>query len=241
MDKIKNGWDNIDELTGIPGYGLTSVDKFIKGRSVSIHQKIRGIFMRDFIIKSLSGIIIALNLFLYRNYESIMIFNAVILVLLLFAIIVQVRYYRMFKISADPSRSAKDNLTSLLTFIKRRFTVSALVAASSYFFGFVPAMLLYFVLADGYLEPPRPLAYFVYSFIFITGMIASFTLDTRQARYHARHIQVCLSDLNDNALAMASENIELKRRKDILLVVLIQVLMLIGLIVTVAILKGIMT
>lgn len=189
MNDIKNGWENIDEYVGIPGYGITSVEKFIRGRSVSIYEKVRGIFKR----------------------------------------------------SADPGRSSRDNLTSLLTFLKRKFPFSALMSATSYIFGFVPRMLLYFILAYGYLKPFQPMAYFVYSFICLTGMIFSFILDMRQVRYHIKHIRICLSDLNDNALAMVSENIESKRKQDTTIIVLTQVVILLGFIVLIAILKSMVT
>ena len=82
---------------------------------------------------------------------------------------------------------------------------------------------------------------FVFSFICFTGMLFGYLIDMKQVSYHIKHIKVCLSDLNDNALAIASETIELKRKRDVTVLVLIQVLLIFGLIVTVAILKGIMT
>ena len=216
MNDIRNGWENIDEFVGIPGYGITSVEKFIRGRSVSIYQKVRGIFKRDFIIKSISFLFIIFTL-------------------------AQINYFGLFKRSADPGRSSRDNLTSLLTFLKRKFPFSALMSASSNIFGFVPGMLLYFILVYGYLKPFQPMAYFVYSFLCLTSMIFSFILDMRQVRYHIKHIRICLSDLNDNALAMASENIESKRKQDTTVIVLTQVVIVLGFIVLIAVLKSIVT
>jgi hypothetical protein len=69
-------------------------------------------------------------------------------------------------------------------------------------------------------------------------MVFSNTTDTRQARCHIKHIRICLSDLNDNALALASENIESKRKMDITIVILIQVLILLGFLVVVAVVKS---
>jgi len=63
----------------------------------------------------------------------------------------------------------------------------------------------------------------------------------RQVRYHIKHIRICLSDLNDNALAMASENIELKRKQDTTIIVLTQVVILLGFLVLIVILKSILT
>ncbi len=241
MNDIKNGWENIDEFIGIPGYGITSIEKFIRGRSVSIYEKVRSIFIRDFIIKSVSFLFIILDLILYRDYRIVLFINAILLVLLMGSTLVQVKYFGLFKRSADPGRSSRDNLTSVLTFLKRKFPVSALMSAASYMFGFIPGLLLYFMLAYGYLKPFEPMAYFVYSFLLLTGMIFGFTLDIRQVRYHIKHIRICLSDLNDNALAMVSETIESKRKQDLTVIVLIQVVILLGFLVLIAILKSVLT
>ena len=239
MNDIRNGWENIDEFVGIPGYGITSVEKFIRGRSVSIYEKVRGIFKRDFIFKSISCLFIILNLILYKDYKIILIINAILMFLLIVFTLAQIKYFGLFKRSADPGRSSRDNLTSLLTFLKRKFPFSALMSASSNIFGFVPGMLLYFILVYGYLKPFQPMAYFVYSFLCLTSMIFSFILDMRQVRYHIKHIRICLSDLNDNALAMASENIESKRKQDTTVIVLTQVVIVLGFIVLIAVLKSI--
>lgn len=241
MNDIKNGWNNIDELVGIPGYGITSVDRFIGGRSASIYRKMHGIFVRDFIFKSVSCLFIVLNLFVYSDYEIVLIINLILLFLLGFFTFTQIRYFKMFKRSADPGQSSKENLTSIFAFIKRRFPMSALVSATSYLFGFVPGMLLFFFLANENLNVLQPTAYFVYSFICLSGMIYSYVLDMRQAKYHSKHIEICLSDLNDNALAMASENIELKRKRDTTVIILTQVLILLSFFFLVSILKSIVT
>ena len=241
MSDLRNGWENIDEYLGIPGYGITSVEKFIRGRTVSIYEKVRGIYVRDFIIKSVSCLFIISNLILYRDYKIILIINTILLLLLIGSALVQINYFGLFKKSADPGRSSRDNLTSLLTFLKRKFPVSALMAAVSYMYGYIPGILLYFMVAYGYLKPFTPMSYFVYSFIFLIGIIFGYTWDIRQVRYHIKHIRICLSDLNDNALAMASETIESKRKQDSTIIVLIQVALLLGFIVLIAILKSVLT
>ena len=68
MNVLRKGWENIDEFAGIPGIGITSVEKFVQGRSISIAGKVRGIFVRDFILKSIAFLFIVLNLILKRGF-----------------------------------------------------------------------------------------------------------------------------------------------------------------------------
>ena len=81
MNDLKNGWANIDEFAGIPGIGITSVEKFKQGRSISIAGKVRGIFVRDFIFKSLAFLFIILTMVFSRNYPGIRLINAILGVL----------------------------------------------------------------------------------------------------------------------------------------------------------------
>lgn len=241
MSNIKNGWENIDEYIGIPGYGITSIEKFIKGRSTTIYNKIRGIFIRDFIFKSLAFVFIVLNLILYSDNTNVIAFNAVLFVLLILFAFIEIRYYRLFRHSADPGKTSKENLSSLLTYLERKFPLSTAFRSMTYLLTFTSGMMFYFFVEYGYLKPFTVVSIFVYSFICFTGILFGYLIDMKQVNYHIKHIKICLSDLNDNALAMASETIEIKRKKDITVLVLIQVMILLGLIVIVVILKGIMT
>jgi hypothetical protein len=241
MNDLRNGWDNIDEFAGIPGIGITSMEKFIKGRSVSIAGKVRGIFVRDFIFKTLAYLFIVPNLFLYSNDPGIWLINAILGVLLVVFTLLGMKFYREFKRSADPAHSSRDNLTSLLNFLTRRFPYAAVIAATTYICTFLPGILFYFVVAYGYLKPFTTETYLVFSFLGLLGTISGYVLDTRSVRHHIQHIKICLSDLNDNALALASQNIEMKRKMDHIKTILIQVIILLGFLGLIAIFKNVLT
>lgn len=241
MNDLRNGWENIDEFAGIPGIGITSVEKFIKGRSVSIAGKVRGIFVRDFIFKSLAFVFISLNLVLSQNDPGIWLINAILGILWLVFTLLGIKFYREFKQSADPSKPSRENLSSLLTFLTRRFPYAAVVAATTYICAFLPGILLYFVVAYGYFVPFTPERYIVFSFIGILGTVSGYVLDIRSVRHHIQHIRICLSDLNDNALALASQNIEMKRKMDHAIVILIQVVILLGFLGLIVIFKNVLT
>jgi hypothetical protein len=241
MNDLKKGWENIDEFAGIPGIGITSVERFIKGRSISIAGKIRGYFVRDFIFKFLAFLFIVLNLILYRDDGDVWLINAILGVLWIIFTMLGVKFYREFRSSADPARSSRDNLSSLLTFLSRRFPYQAMIAATSYIITILPGILFYFVLAYGSLRPFSMEDYVVFSFMGIMGTLSGYVLDIRAVKHHIHHIRICLSDLNDNALALASENIEMKRKMDHLLTILVQVVIVLGFLVLIAIFKSVLT
>ena len=241
MNDLRKGWENIDEFAGIPGIGIASVEKFIKGRSISIAGKVRGFFVRDFIFKSLAFVFIVSNLVLYRNDPEIWLINAILGVLWIISTLLGIKFYKEFRRSADPARSSRDNLSSLLTFLRRRFPYVAMNAATTYVCTFLPGILLYFVAAYGYLQPFSTENYLVFSFLGILGTVSGYVLDIRAVRHHIQHIKICLSDLNDNALALASENIEMKRKMDHLITILIQVVILLLFLGFIALFKSILT
>jgi len=241
MNDLRNGWENIDEFAGIPGIGITSVEKFKQGRSISIAGKVRGIFVRDFIFKSLAFLFIVPNLILYQDDLDIWLINAILGVLWIIFTLLGMKFYREFKRSADPARSSRENLSSLLTFLTRRFPYAAMIAATSYICTFLPGILLYFVAAYGYLKPFTTETYLVFSFLGILGTVSGYILDMRAVRHHILHIKICLSDLNDNALALASQNIEMKRKMDHIITILVQVAILLMFLAIIAVFKSVLT
>jgi len=241
MNDLKNGWANIDEFAGIPGIGITSVEKFKQGRSISIAGKVRGIFVRDFIFKSLAFLFIVLNLVLNRTDPDIRLINAILGVLWIIFTLLGIKFYREFKRSADPARSSRDNLSSLLTFLTRRFPYQAMIAATSYIITCLPGILLYIVAAFGHLQPLSTEKYIFYSFMGILGTVSGYILDIRAVRHHILHIKICLSDLNDNALALASQKIEMKRKMDHIITILVQVAILLAFVGILALFKSVLT
>jgi hypothetical protein len=241
MNDLRKGWENIDEFAGIPGIGITSVEKFKQGRSISIAGKVRGIFVRDFIYKSLAFLFIVLNLVLNRSDPDIRLINAILGVLWIIFTLLGIKFYREFKRSADPARSSRENLSSLLSFLTRRFPYAAINAATTYVCTFLPGILFYFVATYGYLKHFTTENYIVFSFLGILGTVSGYILDMRSHRHHIQHIKICLSDLNDNALALASQNIEMKRKMDHIITILVQVIILLAFLGFIAIFKSVLT
>ena len=94
-----------------------------------------------------------------------MLINLIILGLLLLMFIVGIRAYQRFNKLTDPGKDAKQNLTSLLTYLKRQFSIPVILYASTHAFVFIPGLLTYFYLAYGKVKYLTPLSYFVFSFL----------------------------------------------------------------------------
>jgi len=236
---LRDGWQNIDEYAGVPGYGITSLDKYLKGQTLSIFGKIRRLFVRNFIFKSVGVIFILLNLYYYGDNPRLMLVNLVILGLTLLMLMSEINIYRRFNRVADPGKDAKQNLASLLTFLRRHFTVPVILFASTQVFVYVPGVLFYHFLEYGGIEHLTAFSYFVFSFICLIGVIMAIILTFSQLSYHQRQIRICLSDLNDNALAQASENIQLRRNQDTLIIILVGLAVFFGFVIVIALVKSI--
>jgi len=167
-----------------------------------------------------------------------MLINLVILGLTLLMLMSEIGIYRSFNRIADPGKDAKQNLASLLTFLRRHFTVPVILFASTQVFVYVPGVLFYHFLEYGGVEHLTPFSYFVFSFICLFTVVIAIILTFSQLKYHERHIRICLSDLNDNALAQASENIKLRRKQDTLIIVLVGVAVLFGFVIVIALVKS---
>jgi len=167
--------------------------------------------------------------------------NAILGVLWIIFTLLGIKFYREFKRSADPARSSRENLSSLFTFLTRRFPYEAIIAATTYICVALPMILLYFTVAYGYLKPVSPETYIFYSFLGILGTLSGYVMDIRSVRHHIQHIRICLSDLNDNALALASANIELKRKMDHIITILVVVAILLAFVGILALFKSVLT
>ena len=75
----------------------------------------------------------------------------------------------------------------------------------------------------------------------ILGTLSGFIMDMRAVKHHILHIKICLSDLNDNALALASQHIETKRKMDHIITILIQVVILLAFVGILVLLKPVLT
>jgi hypothetical protein len=79
----------------------------------------------------------------------------------------------------------------------------------------------------------------VFTGFIIAGMIFNFVVNKAQIQYQVKHLELCLSDLNDDALSVVSDNIVTQQKKDRINKVLIMFVLLIGFVLLVIVFKNI--
>jgi hypothetical protein len=78
---------------------------------------------------------------------------------------------------------------------------------------------------------------FVFSTLGLIVMVSHFAVNRGQIEHHARHIEACLSDLNDNVLAVVTSSIESQRKQDFAIKLLLTLVLTFGFVALVVVLK----
>ena len=69
-------------------------------------------------------------------------------------------------------------------------------------------------------------------------MVSHFAVNRGQIEYHAKHIEACLSDLNNNVLAIVTSSIESQRKQDYAIKFLLTLVLTFGFVVLIGVLKA---
>jgi hypothetical protein len=127
----------------------------------------------------------------------------------------------------------------MLVYLRSHFFSTLLAIASSYLFIFISGMLIYFYATYGYVRALDGQDIIVFSTLLITGIAFNFFVNRKQVSYQIKHLETCLSDLNDSSLQMVSKNLELQRKQDITKNVLLMLVLVFGFVLLLAVLKNI--
>ena len=73
---------------------------------------------------------------------------------------------------------------------------------------------MYFFVTYGQVRRLDGIDFLVFSTLIFIGTVMNVVINSGQVRYHIKHIEACLSDLNDNELAVVTSNIETQRKQD---------------------------
>jgi hypothetical protein len=237
--KLKDMWKNADNIMGAIDYEHKTIEGFIKKRSNSVADKIKNMIKLDIGIKWLIAIGLLFDAVLYYNSQTMISYICFFsLPLLIPLIMYEMGVLRDFSELVDYGQNTREKLMDMLTFLKSRFFNTLLSFASTYLFGFTAGMLLYFYITYGYLRRLGSMDVFVFSTICLIGIVMNFVSNSSLVKYHKKHIELCLSDLNDNSLEIVSQNIETRQKLDHITKILIMVALLVGLLVFIAILKS---
>jgi len=79
----------------------------------------------------------------------------------------------------------------------------------------------------------------VFSIFIIAGLAFNFYMNRKQVDYQIKHLETCLSDLNDSSLQMVSDNLERQRKQDMTNKVLLFIVLAFGFVLLIVIFKNI--
>ncbi len=235
---LKDMWNKAGSLMGGTDYESESIGRFISGRSTSVTEKIRKMIQLDIALKILFTMVLLIDGILYFNIQPVV--SLVCLAGVVIAIplaILQSKVLKQFNQIADYGQSTKEKLARMLTFLRNRFFNAILSISSTGIFLYISGLLMYFFLTYGELRRLGNMDVFVFSTFLIIGVVMNFTIYYAQVKYHIKHIEACLSDLNDNILAVVTGNIETQQKQDRTTKVLLYIVLIFGFIVLIAVLK----
>lgn len=235
---LKDLWNSADEFAGASGYEDTSIQKFISSRSSSIVEKIRKLLHMDIGIKLIVSLILLIDAFSFFNTQPVVSYVCFALLFVLsFLLIFNFRILEDFSRIADYGQTTRKKLSNILVFLKSRFFTALLSISSTYFFVFIAGMLMYFNFTYGYLRRLDNMDISVFSTICMIGIVMNYATYSNLVKYQIRHLNLCLSDLNENSIELVSQNIEEQQKKDRIIKILITFVLVLGLLVFIALVK----
>ncbi len=240
-DRLKNNWDNLGDYTGESRFSKMSGDLFLKSRSNTIYGKIRSTVITDLVLKSVFAAVIVIDILVYSDLTPVVVVLACLSVMLILTYWIELSMLKEFARISDPGQSSRDNLSSMLTFLQRKSLVPVISMAATQIIIFISGLLMHFYIFYGYLKPISLFSFFVFGTLCLIGVITSLTINLSQINFHKKHLEVCLSDLNENTLAMVAHNIEEKRKQDGTIKFLLGIAVIFGFIVMLVLLKAIIT
>lgn len=236
--KLKDMWTQAQNYLGNPGYERTAIEKFISNSSSSVTDKILKILKHDIITKLVIMLILVVDIVLYYQVQTA-VANAcsIALVFLLLLILYEYNVFKQFIKLTDNRQSAKEILTGMHTFLRNRSFPTLLSISSSYLFGFSGALLLYFFAEYGELRRMGSIDFLVFPTICLIGIIFNYIYNNNIIKFQKKHLELCLSDLDEEILPIVSHDIEKQQKKEKIISILIVVIVFLSFLLLVAVLK----
>lgn len=231
-------WNKAEKLSDAPGYESRKIEQFVSGRSNSIARKVKNMIQLDIGLKILVGIVFLIDAAFYANTTSVLVLCIIGAIVILPLILFETSVLKQFSETADSAGSTKEQLSAMLTFLKTRFFTTLVSISSTYIFVFVSGVLIYFYTTYGYVRTLDLQDIVVFSVFILTGIIMNYLVNRNQVKYHIKHLEACLSDLNDNVLEVVSQNIELQQKQDRTAKLLLMFVLVFGFVLLIAILKS---
>ncbi|WP_297087128.1 hypothetical protein [uncultured Draconibacterium sp.] len=234
--KLKDMWNKAEQLMEVSDYNSASIEQFIAGRSNDTNQKIKNIIILDLVLKVVALVVLAIDFALYFGTTTIMLITVAGIVLLAPLLYLQYKMLNRFTEAADYGQNTRAKLVSMLTYLKTRMFSTLLSVSCTYLFVFIAGSLAYFYSTYGYVRPLSGVDFIVFLGFIVFGIVFNFIINHGQIKYHIKHLETCLNDLNDDNLKLVSENIELQRKQDRTQKLLLALALIIGFLILLVIL-----
>ena len=154
-------------------------------------------------------------------------------------IYLEIKTLQKFDSMADPGQTTKENLSSMMVFLRRKSFLYGVLVASSNLLLFVSGLLFYFYAFYGFFKPLTIMSFSVFSILCLIGVISQFLRTQSQIGFYISHLSVFLSDINNDALAYVSASIEKARKHDMMIRGLVGLLLIFGFVIMIALIKSI--
>lgn len=238
-NNLKEMWNKTENVMGVSSYESDTIERFISSRSTSTAQKIKNMIFLDIAVKLLVIVLLGIDLFLYFGTMNVTIVCVTGIVLLTSLVLFQFKMLNQFSQIANYGQTTKEKLTSMFTYLRSRFFTTLLVISSTYLFIFISGMLVYFYATYGQVRPLDGQDIIVFSIFIIFGLVFNFIVSQKQIAFHIKHIETCLSDLNDSILPLVLSNIETQRKQDKTNKVLVLLVLVFGFVLLLVIFKNV--
>ena len=231
-------WNKAEIYLGTSDYVSGDIEGFISGSSNSVSEKIKKMVQLDIAIKLVAAVVFILDAILYSNVQpmvsSICIAGSVFIVPLVWY---ELQTLRRFSDLTDNVESTKAKLTGMLIFFRSRSFFTLLSISSTYLFGFTAGVLLYFFAEYGTLRRMGSLDIFVFPTICFMGIVLNYVINNNTIKFQVKHLELCLSDLDENVLPLVSRNIDAQHKTERTTKLLIGIIVLLSFLIFVIVLK----
>lgn len=236
---LKDMWNKAENLLSSSEYESSAIERFISKRSNSTAQKVKKMIFVDIVVKSVVLFVLIIDIFLYMGTSIVIAVCVSGIFLLALLILYQYKMLNRFSKIADYGQSTKHKLASMLTYLRSEFFSTLLAISVGYPFMFISGLLLYFYAEYGQVRPLDGVDIIVFSIFIIGGLAFNFYVNQKQVDYQIKHLETCLSDLNDSSLQLVSTNLELQRKQDITNKILLMLVLVFGFVLLIAVFKNI--
>jgi len=238
-EKLKAMWNKTESLGSESAYNSQLIQTYLSGRSSDTSQKIRNMIRFDIVLKALLVLVLGVDIYLFAGTTNIVMVSFLAILALIPIIFYERKMLKRFDEVRDQGQNTREKLSSMLGYLKTKFTSTLLSISITYLFVFISGSLIYFYLAYGYVRTLDTIDVFVFAGFIMIGIVFNFLVNKGQVKYQVKHLENCLSDLNDQALPLAEEMIEIQRKQDRASKLILGVFLIFGFLLLIAVLMNI--